>query len=71
MEAKSELFTAAGVKVRRVRPNIYVREDEWQEYLQFNEVRPVLFVRSPRFPDTSIALEIVLYVQARAVQGAS
>ena len=71
MEAKSELFTAAGVKVRRVGSSIYVREDEWQEYLEFNEVRSASLVRSPHFPDILIALEVVLYVQARAVQGAS
>jgi len=31
MRTKSKLFTVDGVKVRRVKYDIYVREDEWQE----------------------------------------
>ena len=52
METKSELLTIGGVKVRLVKPGIYVREEEWQRYLEFNEVRPVPFARSlHRFAD--------------------
>lgn len=51
METKSDLFTVEDVKVRRVKHGIYVREDEWQQYLDFNKVRPALFVSSLRFPD--------------------
>ena len=42
METETELLTLGGVEVRRINPAIYVREDEWQGYLEFNEVRPVI-----------------------------
>ena len=42
METETEILTLGGVEVRRVRHGIYVREDEWQAYLDFNEVRPVI-----------------------------
>ena len=43
METKSELLVIDGVEVRKVKHGIYVREDEWQQYLEFNKVRPALF----------------------------
>ena len=35
METETEILTLCGVEV-------YVREDEWQAYLEFNEVRPAI-----------------------------
>ena len=40
------MFIVGDVKVRRVTHGIYVREDEWQQYLDFNKVRSELFVLS-------------------------
>lgn len=42
METETEILTLGGVEVRRVRHGIYVREDKWQAYLEFNEVRPAI-----------------------------
>ena len=39
MDTEGDITTVEGVEVRRVKPGIYVREDEWQGYLEFNEVR--------------------------------
>lgn len=38
----AETPAIGGVEVRQVKPGIYVREDEWQGYLEFNEVRSVV-----------------------------
>ena len=51
METKSQLRTTGDVKVRWVKPGICVREDEWQEYLEFNEVRSTVFAQSLHFAD--------------------
>ena len=44
METKSKLLVVDGVEVRQVKHGIYVREDEWQQYLEFNKVCPVSFL---------------------------
>jgi len=68
METNAEVVTVEGVEVRRVKPGVYVREDEWQGYLEFNEVRPVVHL-SPCFPaDPTTALESVLHAQTRTIR---
>ena len=47
METNAELLTLGGVEVRRIKPGVYVREDEWQGYLEFNEVRSIVHRSSP------------------------
>ena len=46
METKSELFVVSGIKVRQVKHNIYVRENGWKQYLEFNKVRSASFAPS-------------------------
>ena len=72
METETELLALGGVEVRRINPAIYVREDEWQGYLEFNEVRPVIHLLAPSSPaNLTIAHESVLHAQARTVRRAS
>ena len=47
METNAELLTLGGVEVRRIKPGVYIREDEWQGYLEFNEVRSIVRRSSP------------------------
>ena len=48
METNTDIITVEGVEVRRVKPGVNVREDEWQGYLEFNEVRSFVHL-SPVF----------------------
>jgi len=50
METNADITVVEGVEVRRVKHGVYVREDEWQGYLEFNEVRPVFYLSPIMFP---------------------
>ena len=71
METNTEVVTVEGVEVRRIKPGVYVREDEWQGYLEFNEVRPVVHLSSCFPADLTVALESVLHAQTRTIRRAS
>jgi len=45
MDTNGEITIVEGVEVRRVKPGIYVREDEWRAYLKFNECLSLSYMR--------------------------
>ena len=54
METSVDIITVEGVEVRRIKPGVYVREDEWQGYLEFNEVRLAVHLTAPAHLDDSL-----------------
>lgn len=66
----AEIFTRDGVKIRRLKSGHCVREDEWKQFVEINEVRS-----SPCFgcgiSDIGLDLVFIIYVKERTVRGAS